>query len=137
MSRPSEYKEKYTHLVDKYLDEYSDSVEVVGDNKPTILRTVKLPTIEGYAKYIGVNKSSLYEWKEKHKEFSYSLEKILIEQKQRLINEGLSGNYNSTIAKLVLSSNHGMNEKQELDAKVEGNISLTDLFDKAQKKDEM
>jgi len=33
---------------------------------------------------------------------------------------GLSGDYNSTIAKLVLSSNHGMAEKQEHDHKNDG-----------------
>jgi curved DNA-binding protein CbpA len=41
------------------------------------------------------------------------LKKILDEQKQRLLNKGASGEYNSTIAKLILSANHGMAEKKE------------------------
>jgi len=108
MGRPTKYKKEYIEAVDEYLAENIDSYEENRFN-------VNLPTIEGFAVYIGVNKSSLYEWSETHDEFSNSLEKILHEQQKRLINSGLSGQYNSTIAKLILSSNHGMSEKNEID----------------------
>lgn len=108
VGRPTAYKEEYIEAVDDYLAENIDSYEENRFN-------VNLPTIEGFAVYIGVNKSSLYEWSEKHERFSDSLEKILHEQQKRLINSGLSGQYNSTIAKLILSSNHGMSEKNEID----------------------
>lgn len=108
VGRPTEYKKEYIKAVDSYLAENIDSYEENRFN-------VNLPTIEGFAVFIGVNKSSLYEWAEKYPEFSNSLEKILHEQQKRLINSGLSGQYNSTIAKLILSSNHGMSEKNEID----------------------
>jgi hypothetical protein len=43
------------------------------------------------------------------------LKKIKDIQRERLLYNGLSGDYNSTIAKLVLSANHGMSEKSEVD----------------------
>lgn len=108
VGRPSEYKKEYIEAVDEYLAENIDNYSKGRLN-------VNLPTIEGFAVYIGVNKSSLYEWSEKYTEFSDSLDKLKHEQQKRLINQGLSGQYNSTIAKLILSSNHGMSEKNEID----------------------
>jgi hypothetical protein len=126
MGRPTEYKEEYISKVDEYLELHQDEEKQVVkqssekyemyDNK----LKVKLPTIEGFALFIGVNKTSLYEWEKKHEEFSNALEKIRQEQQQRLINNGLSGDYNPTIAKLILSSNHGMREKTETDLTSKG-----------------
>ena len=79
--------------------------------------TVSLPTIEGFALFLGVSKTVLYTWKQKYPEFLNALEFIKAEQKIRLINMGLSGAYNSTMAKLMLSSNHGMREKFEVENK--------------------
>jgi len=104
--RPSEYKDEYNELVDDYLQDCIDSY----DNGK---REVKLPTVGGFALMIGVNKQTLYNWGAEHPEFLDSLNKIVEEQQNRLINQGLAGNYNSTIAKLILSSNHGMSEKTE------------------------
>jgi len=119
--RPYEYKEEYVEQVDKYLELMQDEEYAVtkfsGEKSESFEQKlrVKLPTIEGFARFIDVNKSSLYEWESKEPEFSNALEKIRIEQQERLLNSGLSGAYNSTIAKLILSSNHGMREKSEQD----------------------
>jgi hypothetical protein len=58
------------------------------------------------ALYLDVNKTTIFEWEKKYPDFSNSLDKIKDEQKKRLLEKGLSGEYNSTIAKLILSSNH-------------------------------
>jgi hypothetical protein len=71
---------------------------------------VNLPKIEGLAKFLGVNKDTLYEWAKHYPEFSDALEKVRNEQFCRLIDEGLAGRYNSVITKLILSSNHGLKE---------------------------
>ena len=120
--RPTKYLEEYNNKVDEYLELHQDKeLERVGlrsengyEKIDYVLR-VNLPTIEGFARFIGVNKTTLYEWDKKYPDFSNSLDKIRIEQQTRLINEGLAGNYNPTIAKLILSSNHGMREKTEQD----------------------
>ena len=107
--RPSKYKEEYNEEVMKYLAIRTD----VFDETTRKLK-VKLPTLEGFAIHIEVNKTTLYEWDKKYPEFSNSLDKIRTEQQNRLLDMGLSGDYNSTIAKLVLSSNHGMREKSDV-----------------------
>lgn len=108
MARPCEYKEEYIEKADEYLKGKQD---LISQNE----KTVSLPTIEGFALFLGVNKTSLYEWEKKNPLFSNALNKIRTEQQERLINQGLAGNYNSTIAKLILSANHGMREKTETD----------------------
>jgi hypothetical protein len=116
--RPSEKPDNLPELVDQYLN------ECVDDFKGQV-KSVKLPTISGFALKIGFNESTMYEWEKRDEQFSKSLSKIKEEQKNRLLNQGLSGNYNSTIAKLVLSANHGISENQKIDLKTE----TTDLSD--------
>lgn len=126
-SRDTRYKEKYIAEVDRYLQINRDrTVKVVKtlseekgyktyDNK----LKVKLPTVEGFATYLGVTKKTLWNWQKENPEFDEAVDKIMVEQKQRLVNMGLSGEYNSTIAKLMLSHNHGMVERTDIVSKVE------------------
>lgn len=120
--RPTTYKEEYNQKVDDYLalnqDEEIEVVSMRNDEKgyekfDTKLK-VRLPTIEGFALFINTPKRTIYEWKDKFEEFSHSLDKIVTEQQNRLINMGLSGQYNPTIAKLILSANHGMRERTDI-----------------------
>jgi len=118
--RPTDYNEDMILKIDEYLDEYQDELYDYQKSEWSSLNgssssqeekiKVKLPTIEWFAKYIGVSRSTIYERAWEHEEFSDTLNKILIEQKQRLIEKWLSWHYNSTIAKLVLSANHWMKE---------------------------
>jgi hypothetical protein len=127
LGRTSEFKEEYIAAVDHYLewcqDEYDDKGRLV----------VKSPTMEGFARFINVARSSLYLWEKDHPDFSDALDKIRGEQKERLINKGLSGDYNPTIAKLILSANHGMREKADIttdDKPIKGNtIVFKDFSD--------
>ncbi len=122
MARPEKYKEEFINKVDEYLESRQDSdVDVVESENDTTGRvryikklTVKLPTIEGFALFIDVSEKSLYNWEKKYPVFLQALRKIKTEQQQRLLDKGLSGDYNSTIAKLILSSNHGMREKSDV-----------------------
>lgn len=72
---------------------------------------VKIPTYEGLSLHLGVHRDTLRDWREKYKEFSVSLEFLLQKQKEMLIRGSLSGDYTPLIAKLILSSNHGMKER--------------------------
>ena len=129
MGRPLEYKPEYVNKVYEYLklknDEEIEFHKTRGENTNSYERILKvnLPTKEDFALFIGVNKSSLYDWEELYPEFSNALDLITIHQRGKLINGGLSGTYNPTIAKLLLSANHGMKEKNETElSNPDGNL---------------
>lgn len=106
MGRPTKYNEEETV---KLAEEYTDGeFMLVGD---------VLPTIEGLADYLGVAKSTVELWAQKHEDFSGAFRRMIGMQKKILINQGLIGNFQSTIAKLILSSCHGVNETSNVVAK--------------------
>ncbi len=115
--RPSEYSDDVLNQVDLYLSKCKDKKytfhKTVGLKSDTYEQriTVNLPSIEGFAKFLGVSRKTLYNWRDEHSDFAEKLDDILAEQQRRLVNNGLSGDYNSTISKLILSSNHGMRER--------------------------
>lgn len=101
--------------------------------KPIIRKRLMLPTIERFAKYIGVHFDTLYDWADKNKKFSESLSRIKEEQKEWLFDNGLLGEYNPVIAKLILSSNHGMSDKVDQKTTIEDkNGVLRSLFNASQ-----
>lgn len=121
--RPSEYKEEYVQKADQYLlesqDEYDEFHKIRSNSDKSAdgydrLVKVNLPTIEGFSLYLDCAVSSLYEWAKIYPGFSEALSKIKVEQQKRLVNSGLSGDYNPTIAKLILSANHGMRERTDM-----------------------
>jgi len=113
------YDEKYIEEVDVYLASCRDRniklLKMRNDEKGYVTYDtrlkVSLPTVGGFAKHIGVTRKTLYNWAENYKKFQIALDKVVDEQRQRLIDRGLAGTYNPTIAKLILSSNHGMKER--------------------------
>jgi len=136
--RPSEYSEEVLIKAREYLDSCQDENEKVvemaneekGYEKYRNKLKVNLPSVAGLAIYLEVVRNIVYEWAAQHKEFSDILEDILSEQEKRLIENGLSGDYNPQIAKLVLGK-HGYHDKQDVNQNIKGSISLTDLFNKA------
>jgi len=72
-----------------------------------------LPTIEGLAEVFEVTVSTVKNWgnDEDKPEFLAALEILKGNQKRDLMERALVGDYNSTIAKLILSANHGMIER--------------------------
>lgn len=78
----------------------------------------EVPSHAGLCCYLGISKSSLYEYgrsnSELGKEFSHTLATINVKQEKMLLTGGLRGTTNSTITKLMLS-NHGYSDKTETD----------------------
>ena len=70
---------------------------------------VKLPSKGGLAVYLNVTRETVYDWAQKYPEFSYIIERLGAIQEERLLNNGLSGTYNPTIAKVLLTK-HGYRE---------------------------
>lgn len=90
---------------------------------------VNLPTKERLALKLGVSRPTVYKWAEKYPEFSELLEELMAIQADRLVQGGLSGDYNPTISKVMLS-NHGYIEKNS----VEQNMEVEVLSEKDKKK---
>lgn len=82
----------------------------------------KLPTVERLARHLGVSRSTVYKWAGENEAFSDIIEALLAEQADELINKGLTGKFNPTITKLLLSGKHGYVEKSEIDQNLKGDI---------------
>jgi hypothetical protein len=106
--------EKAKEYVDKCEDEEYERIRTEGTASTTyeLKLKVKLPTIEGMALYLGVRRETLYDWESKYKEFSNIIDKLRQKQADTLISKGLSGDYNPTIAKVLLTK-HGYREGLE------------------------
>lgn len=104
----SAYRKEYAG---KFLDQY---LETCVDDFGGTVKKVQIPTISGYARHIDVGTAVIGKWREKHLEFDIAIRKLLDIQQDKLVNEGLASNYNHNIAKLMLSSNHGMTERSDV-----------------------
>lgn len=127
--RPTKYNEnEFIAKLEEYLKLRQDNIETFTNNRGGVSRVwqVKLPTIEGFAAYLGVMRRTLQLWEKQYPVVADGLDQIRHQQLQRLIDEGLGGNYNPAIVKLLLSHNHGI--KEETVSEVKGEIK-TDFSD--------
>ena len=129
MARPTKYTEDMPQQVDDWLKTSVDKWESIDNSRNDQRLNVELPTMPALANFLDVNKDTLYDWASKYPKFSDSLKKVVQEQERRLLNMGLAGHYNPTIAKLILSSNHGYAEKTE--QKVDHTVSDAETIAKA------
>ena len=107
LGRPSGLTQE---LIDKAKDYLLDGYKEFGNI---------VPSIAGLGCYLGIGRSTIYEYKEKSKDFSDTLEAILMKQEMLLINGGLNQTFSGTISKLMLA-NHGYSDKVETDITTKG-----------------
>jgi hypothetical protein len=109
--RPTTYSEDMLQRTKEYLDGgYLEKSRVI-------------PSVVGLARYLDVSRSTLYLWGDDHDEFSDILDSIKDEQHEILVTSGLTGDFNPTMAKLMLTK-HGYSDKQELTGNEGGPIEL-------------
>lgn len=117
--RPTKYGPEVLKITRKFIDECVDSYErvVKSQGKRSVMYEhkfrVRLPTIEGLSVRLGVHKDTITEWQKQHEDFSVLIRELLGIQAERLVNNGLTGDYNPTIAKVLLTK-HGYREGHEL-----------------------
>lgn len=78
-----------------------------------------VPSIAGLGCYLGIGRSTIYEYKALSPEFADTLDAIMMKQEMLLINGGLSQKFSGTITKLMLA-NHGYSDKVETDITTNG-----------------
>jgi len=73
---------------------------------------MQIPTVEGIALKLGISRDTLYEWAKVHPEFSDTIDKLKMKQKEALVQTGIFGGkeVNATIIALLLKVNHDMVE---------------------------
>lgn len=127
--RPTDYNDQTCIKAQEYLDscvdeEYSriKSEGGASTSYDNYIR-VKLPSIAGLAMFLDVTRATIYDWKEKYPEFLYILDKILAAQEQKLLEGGMSGLYNSTISKVILTK-HGYVDKVEEKQELSGGLTI-------------
>lgn len=98
--RPTKYNKKVILTAKDYVENYKKYGDVI-------------PSVEGLALVLGVNRDTIYEWKKSYPEFSDTLDTLNLEQTRILINAGLLNKINIALAKLLLSK-QGYSEKQEV-----------------------
>lgn len=101
--RPTKYDPKFVAEVDKYI-------------ATTGREQTSLPTLQGFALWIGCSLDAIDDWKKQYTEFSGALETLKNKQAEQLVNDGIYGGkeVNSTIVKLLLQNNHGMKERTDM-----------------------
>lgn len=105
--RPSKYNDELQALADRYIFEYRTQDDVI-------------PSAAGLCVWLGISRPTLHEWDRAHPDFSKTLDAIRSLQEKAALNKGLTGEFNSTIVKLVLA-NHGYSDKQSVDHTTAGN----------------
>ncbi len=99
--RPTLYNDQIIVDADEYINDFKSQGDAI-------------PSVAGLSRWLKVSRDSLYEWSSRYPTFSDTLEKLLAEQERLALNMGITGEWNGTICKLVLS-NHGMIEKKQID----------------------
>ena len=98
------------------------TVELIEKTANYITQTA-FPTFEELSLHLDVSRSTIYKWMEENDEFSDIGSKLMSRQALDLMRKGLKGEYNASIAKLLLTK-HGYSDKQEIEQNLTGNVTF-------------
>jgi hypothetical protein len=120
MGRPSKYDKSFVKKTKDYIKTFEKDEAV--------------PTIEGLALYLGIPRNKVYEYGKVNEDFRGTVDIVVNLQAKKLISEGLKGNFNSSIVRLLLAV-HGYRDEQTMEIRAdESQISKIDqLLAKAAK----
>ena len=110
--RPTKLTPELLEYAKTYLSTCGDFVDYVKPSGDTVYN-VELPSHASLAIYLNISKSTLYEWAKESKDFSDILAEVSVAQERFLLRGGLSGKYNASIAKVILTK-HGYREGQDI-----------------------
>lgn len=111
--RPTKYSDKLLKEAREYLAAWKEDDEQA------------IPTIAGLALHIGVARETCHVWSNDPEkgEFSNIYRDLMAQQNFVLANKGITGEFNSTITKLMLTK-HGLSDKSEVKADIDAVIDV-------------
>ena len=98
VGRPTKYNDELQAEADRYVYEWAEHDSI--------------PSRVGLCCFLGISKQTSFEWAKHYPDFLATLEAVEALQEREAVNKGLTGDFNSTITKLVLA-NHGYSDKVE------------------------
>jgi hypothetical protein len=102
MGRPTKWKGQET--IDKTLEYITEGYKALDE---------KFPTRAGLAVTLEIHRETINEWAKIYHDFSDALAKLMAIQELNLVSKGVGGEYNPTITKLLLQSNHKHVERSQ------------------------
>jgi len=111
VGRPTRYNKSILEKANSYISGEYEKEEVI-------------PTIAGLSLHLDISRDTVYDWssQDDKREFSDIVSKLMAWQEVKLTNGGITGNFNASITKLMLTK-HGYTDKQEQN--VVSDISIT------------
>lgn len=100
VGRPTKYNDDMQRQADDYLLNWQERDAI--------------PSRVGICCYLGIDKTTSYEWEKRYPEFSNTLAAVETLQEYTAVNKGITGAFNSTIVKLILA-NFGYSDRQAVD----------------------
>lgn len=115
VGRPTKYNDQMQEQADSYLYGWNEFDAI--------------PSRVGLCCFLGIDKTTSYDWEEKYPEFSHTCKAVEALQERTALNKGITGDFNSQITKLVLA-NHGYSDRIAQDhTSSDGSMSLSALMD--------
>lgn len=96
----------------KLTDELMDKAKVYVQKDYLIDELI--PTMQGLSLYLGVSNKVLYNWRNENDEFLHIVDDLMDLQAKNLFRGGLTGDFNASITKLLLTK-HGFSDRVEQD----------------------
>lgn len=118
--RPTVYGDNILKLARGYLTTFKDMGDVV-------------PSVAGLACVLGVTRETCHAWARdpSKEEFSHILWELAQRQERELLNNGLAGNFNAPITKMMLTK-HGYSDRVEQDlTSSDGSMKPTQIIIRA------
>lgn len=125
MGRLTKYKKTYCkqivdffnrepyEIVTSIDEETGAEIALTDRNGNPVMKPCKLPTIEGFARIIGVHRDTINEWQRVHEDFNQALQQAKDMQKDILIQNGLIGAYEKTVMIFVAKNCTDMTDAKE------------------------
>jgi len=98
MARPTKYSDELLEKANGYLLQY----------------TRLIPSNQDLCLHLNISESTLYDWAQKHEEFSDILARVKLTQFAVAMDGGLGGDMNANLVKLLMGK-HGLSDKSVVD----------------------